>query len=694
MNKILTFFLFLIFLTKASTGQTIVTFKSLGYDDDVVGGVSGSSAYFVKIDPTVQIEGSKLVLFIEPSQVLLRSHSYLNIMIGDKPVYSTHLAGDSIIRYTILLNKNSLTEDKKFLKIGIRTLLNVSDDKCKDVDNPAMWVKVKGTSYLSLIKTTSNFFNNVNISNCFDTKRAIVYPVNPSLIDLKAVGWVYARLKKTQLKTINVYQADHVPDSLTNYVVVGGWSTLSEAQRQLIKVKPEDGQGLLYLRKDVVMRPDTATREVPSRNNDITFAKTVSIRPVPSEILFVTGANDEGYNNTITTLANNNVLNSSFGDFLVINKAENTGVKTIDESKSRLTLKDMGGLTSFLTGIGSLKNTYNFKNSDFAFTPKEIEIKIVGNYANLNANDRGFFNIYLNGILISSEKLDQSGNLNASALINRYELQKFNTLETEFRLYPGNGNCENSFTNYFAEVNITKSYLQTKIPFIANNLSFYQYPEAFNTGKTTIVLSRRTARYTAATVGEIIYELNNNLHADNFPDFVYSDQLDKSILKKNNIIALLEKDDPIMSEFPDAPIKFNRSFRLYNNENNKVVYELNDTVSNGLAQIFYGRGNNGTLIITGTGRDLDKAFLSAAKSITDQLSTLSSNICISDEFNKYLFNISKDSDNLEYTDAKGSFAQFWESYNLYILLVILVLILISFLYVRSRVQKSQESFND
>ena len=149
-----------------------------------------------------------------------------------------------------------------------------------------------------------------------------------------------------------------------------------------------------------------------------------------------------------------------------------------------------------------------------------------------------------------------------------------------------------------------------------------------------------------------------------------------------------------MGEFPDAPIKFNHSFRLYNNENNKVVYELNDTVSNGLAQIFYGRGNNGTLIITGTGRDLASAFLSAAKSITDQLSTLSSNICISDQFNKYLFNISKDSDNLEYTDAKGTFAQFWEAYNLYILLVILVLILISFLYVRSRVQKSQDSFND
>lgn len=694
MKKVLSFFLFLMILAKFSAGQSIVSFKSLGYDDDVITGVSGSSAYFIRIDPSTQIDGSKLVMLIEPSQVLLKAHSFINILINDKPVYSTHISPDSILRYTIKLSKSSLTEDRKYLKVQVRTALTISDDQCKDVDNPAMWIKIKGSSFLSLIKTTNNFFKNVNISNCFDSKRAIVYPANPSLIDLKAVGWVYARLKKTQIKPIHVYPSNAVPDSLTNYVVVGNLASITDDKKTMLKVKPQEGQGLLYLHKDVVMRPDTATKEVVSKGNDVSFVRSVSVQPVPMEVLFVTGYSDEGYNNSITTLANSNVLNSSFGDYLVINKAENVGVKTIDESKSRLTLKDMGGQTSFLTGIGSLKNTYSFKNSDFAFTPKEIEIKIVGNYANLNLNDRGFFNIYLNGILISSEKLDPSGKLNTTALINRYELQKFNTLETEFRLYPGNGNCTNSFTNYFAEINVSKSYLQTKIPFIANNLSFYQYPEAFNTGKTTIILSRKSATATAATIGEIIYELNNNLHADNFPDFVYSDQLDKSILKKNNIIALLSKDDPIMDDFSDAPIKFNHSFRVYNNENNKVVYELNDTVSNGLAQIFYGRGNNGTLIITGTGNHLDQAFLSAAKSITDQLSTLSSNICISDEYNKYLFNISKDSDNLEYTDAKSSFAKFWEAYNLYILLVILVLILISFLYVRSRVQKSQESFND
>jgi hypothetical protein len=74
-------------------------------------------------------------------------------------------------------------------------------------------------------------------------------------------------------------------------------------------------------------------------------------------------------------------------------------------------------------------------------------------------------------------------------------------------------------------------------------------------------------------------------------------------------------------EFPDAPIKFDRNFRLYNTDNNTIVYSLSDTTSNGLAQIFYGRSNNATLVLTATGKHLSEAFLAASKSITEQLST-------------------------------------------------------------------------
>ncbi|QKJ30788.1 cellulose biosynthesis cyclic di-GMP-binding regulatory protein BcsB [Mucilaginibacter mali] len=695
MNRFLTFLAFILLLSKLpASAQVISSFKSYGHDDEAINGMSGSTAFFFKIDPLVEMQGSKLVIYFEPSRALVFNNSFVNVIVADKPVYSGRLTKDSIQKVTVDLTRNDLSNDGKYLKVQVKTLLNISDDKCRDLDNPAMWIKIKGYSYLSLNRNTKNFFTNINIANCFDSKRAIVYPVNPTLKDLKAVAWAYARMKKTDIKNIQVFEADKVPDTVRNYIMVGDYNKMPAAQRALIKVSPQPNQGLFYLSKRVLNVTDSVIKMQDVRGH-LVAVRTIENLTVPGEILFVTGAGDEGYEKTITALGNMNILNSTFGDYLLIDHAENTFFKTIDANRSKLTLKQIGGVTNFMSGIGSLKSSYNFKNSDFSFTPKEVEISITANYSSLNANDRGFFNIYLNGMLINSEKLDASGKLKTSVTINRYQHHKYNTLEAEFRFYPSSGNCMNSFTNFFAEIDVDKSYLESKNPFITNDLSFYQYPEAFNSGSTRIVVSKDFAKYAAAAMGEVVYELNNNINANNFPVFEYSTDISTSDIKKYNIIALLQRNDKLLGEFPDAPIKFNEKFRLYNNDNNQVVYSLSDSTSNGLAQIFYGRANNATMVMTATGTHLADAFLSVSKSITEQLSTLSSNVCISDvNGNKYLFNISKSSENLEYVDTKSALSRFWESYNLYILLGILILILLSFLYVRSRVQRSQDIVND
>lgn len=689
MNKFFRLLALALLLSTASIAQSIVSFKAMGHEDESIYGMIGASSFYLKISPLVEMKGSKLVLYIEPSQALIKDHSFVNIVINDRPAYSARLTKDSIEKITIHLTPEDLSADK-FLKVQVKTLLTVMDDKCKDLDNPAMWVKVKDYSYLSLVKTNGNFFSNVNISNCFESKRAIVYPANPSLHDLKAVAWAYSRLKKAMNKDIKVYPADRVPDSVKNYIRVGNISSLPAEEKALISVTPTANQGLFFLKKSLSNYRDTVTSLVKGLP-----VKSVAEVSVPGEILFVTGGDDAGYEKTITALGNMNILNSSFGEYLLIETAENNFFKTVEENRSKLTLRQVGGAPNFMSGIGSLTNIYSFKNSDFSFTPKEVEIRFIGNYSSLTPGDRGYFNVYLNGMLISSERLDATGKLNTSVTINRYQHHKYNTVQAEFRIYPSSGNCINTFTNFFAEIDVDKSYLESKNPFITNDLSFYQYPEAFNTGTTRIVITKEYAKYAAAAMGEIIYELNNNINANNFPEFVYSDQVTAADLKKYNIVALLSQYDPLMTYFPDAPISFNRKFRLHHNENNKVVYSLSDSVSNGLSQIFYGRSNNAVLVLTATGKDLANAFTSAARSITEQLSTLSSNVCISDvNSNKYLFNINKSSGNLEYIDTKTSLTRFWENYNLYILLGILVLILMSFLYVRSKVQKSQELFNE
>jgi len=692
MNKFFTLLALVFLLSKASLAQSVVSYKSLGYNDDAIYGMSGASSHYIKVSPLVEMNGSKLVLYFEPSQALLKDHSFINIIINDRPVYSSRLSADTIQKVIINLTRENMSPDH-YLKIQVKTLLAISDDICKDLDNPAMWLKVKDYSYLSLVKNKAGL-NDVNISNCFDSKRAIVYPAEPSLNDLKAVAWAYARLKRTANKKISVFPAGTLPDSIKNYIQVGTLGALPDDKRSLIKVSPQSKEGILYLSKSMSTSTDTITTMV-NQKGVMVPQKSVATETSPAEILFVSGGDDEGYNKAITALGNINILNSTFGDYLLVDKAENTFFKNTDQNRSKLSLKQIGGSSDFLSGVGSLKSAFTFKNSDFNFTPKEVEIRFIGNYSGLSPGDRGYFNIYLNGLLISSEKLDASGKLNTAVTINRYQHHKYNTLEAEFRFFPTNGLCKNSFINFFGEVDADKSYLESKNPFISNDLSFYQYPEAFNSGTTKIVVTKDYAKHAAGAIGEIIYELNNNINSNNFPEFAYSSDVPDGDLKKYNIIALLSKDDQLLKKFPDAPISFEQNFRIYSTENHKQVYSLSDTTSNGLAQIFYGRSNNATLVITATGTHIADAFLSASRSITEQLSTLSSNVAVTDaNSNKYLFNINKSSDNVEYVDTKNAITRFWEQYNLYILLGILVLILLSFLFVRSRVQRSQELYND
>ncbi|MFD2144863.1 cellulose biosynthesis cyclic di-GMP-binding regulatory protein BcsB [Mucilaginibacter antarcticus] len=200
MNKFFTSLAFLFLLSTATFAQRILSFHAMGHDDDAIIGMSGSSAYYLKIDPSIELNGSKLVLFVQPSQALIKRLSYVNVIINDRPAFSGTLSQDSIMTVTLKLSRQDVSSDK-FLKIQVKTLCTVTEDKCKDLDNPAMWMKIKSYSYLSLLKSTENFFNNVNIGNCFETMRAIAYPANPDLHDLKAVAWAYSRLKKLTLET-------------------------------------------------------------------------------------------------------------------------------------------------------------------------------------------------------------------------------------------------------------------------------------------------------------------------------------------------------------------------------------------------------------------------------------------------------------------------------------------------------------
>jgi hypothetical protein len=119
MNKFFSLLAFVLLFSTASQAQSFVTFKSLGHDDDIIYGMSGANSFYFKITPLTEMNGSKVVLFFEPSQALLKEHSYINIVINNKPAYSGRMTKDSIQKITLNLTRDDLSNDK-FLKYRLK----------------------------------------------------------------------------------------------------------------------------------------------------------------------------------------------------------------------------------------------------------------------------------------------------------------------------------------------------------------------------------------------------------------------------------------------------------------------------------------------------------------------------------------------------------------------------------------------
>ena len=63
MNKFFTLLALVFLLNKTTVAQQKnFTFKSLGHEETIIYGLSGSSSFYFKISPLVDVKGSKIVL--------------------------------------------------------------------------------------------------------------------------------------------------------------------------------------------------------------------------------------------------------------------------------------------------------------------------------------------------------------------------------------------------------------------------------------------------------------------------------------------------------------------------------------------------------------------------------------------------------------------------------------------------------
>lgn len=664
MKKLLIFFA--LFICSLS-GFAQKSFESYGYQSQLIRGTEGQYIYYIRVLPSQQMDKSTLIIDFQASKILNTAKSFIHILVNDMPALSSNFQADSINRLVVHIRKsNNSTAD--FLKITVKSQLMIGDDVCQDENQAGLWLNILPSSTVYWAKNKQYGPSSVNLSNALFSKKAIVYPNDISAAELQTVALTYAKLLRGGTERIALYPISQMPQSLDNFISVGLAHKLKSKFGSKLNIDPKKGQGILYLHKETDTTKDGSLRQ----------------------ILFVTAADAAGMSKAADALLTPGILNSSFQDVLKVEKA---GYKEL-EKKNRLNLSVLENNNNLMTGTGSLTHDYRFKTSVFNSIPAALNCQFDIKFSGIGQNDRGYFNVYLNDILLTSRQLNESGALQVFTTVNRYQIKKFNVLRTEFIFYPADGMCKGNFRHFIGQVDASKSYIEVSDDLEEKQASFYSYPDAFQQG-TAILVAKNMLSHAVKAICELAYQLND--HPSNEivyrPIVDFSNNADK--YKGRNIVLISDRQDQLLRSFKEMPLQYQNDFTIYGEQPGEAIYKLSSPEAAAISQIFSDQ--NYPLILSVTALPNDTATEILSNSILDlneQLNLLSGNTMINSKNNHLIFNLERNSNNIVYEgDGNGHWLTLWLKYKLLLLAGALFLIFLAYLYVRSKVKKSQKIVN-
>jgi hypothetical protein len=661
----------LLFSLGSLLAQSERSFEAMGYDDQSIVGISGSMSYYIKVSPTDNVDQSKLYLNIRSSQVLNPNNSFVIIYLKDEAVWTqrvTSSAVDTLFTIVVPLSKRFLQPDGRFIKLKVGAKLSVSDEYCKDVDNPACWITIRNTSYLTVNEGQNQAYQR-SVKEWIQDFHSVYTPANEDLDDLTSGGILYTLLKQGGTK--NVITGTYQPqDTLPAGIITGVADKLPISLKQAIPSLSQ-GQGLI-------------------------MATKINLGFGSRTVLVITGADGAGYKKAINTLISNKRISSAFTDKIIISEAVPSNVAVENASPLITTLEDLGATPALMEGVGGLKQKFTFSLTEFNAIPNKLTFHLESYFSILKADDRGFLNIYLNQNLIYNASLMDRTNFIEDIDMKPYLLSKFNTLEIEYRFHPGSNICKDGFSNFFAFVNVKSSALTFSGERENKFYSFFNFPAEFRKVPSKIVVSQSLLKANiVSSVGELFYQLNTPIKND-FSKLIVPQLVDSKAslddLKGFNLIALLQRNDPFIKQFSSIPVQYDKDFQIYKDSKGALTYSLNDFSNSGMAQIFREKGST-VLVVTDLGDSSHKdAFESVIKNFSTQLTEIESNVCIanSNGISNYFFKMPEDLSSVIYKGEKSKLLIFWENYKYWLLLVSLALVLLAFFFVRNKVRQSQE----
>ncbi|KAF0243046.1 MAG: hypothetical protein FD183_137 [Chitinophagaceae bacterium] len=547
-------------------GQEYAQLRSLedmGYRNESITGIAGALTYFLKLQPRDDINNSKLVLKVRPSQVLNKNISAVTVSLRDEPVFTQRLeftALDSVMTIEIPLDKRFVQPDGRFIKMRVDAKMAMSDEYCKDVDNPAIWLTVRNSSFLSLRKQDAASFNYSLKETILEYNR-ISTPKSADLDDLLSGGVLYALIKQKASLDEIVTDNYSESDTVSNTIITGLISKLPAFIRnQLPDI--QNGQGII-----MNLQPYGDSRHV----------------------LVVSGKDQEGYKKAINTLCNYKIINSSFSTKMVI---DNGIPHYFDKNPLPVvfSLEELGGTPRIMEGIGALKTNYAFSLADYNAIPKKLTFHLEAMLSLLNKGDRGFLNVYLNENLVFSTDLHDKTSFVGDIDLKPYLLTKNNSLVVEMRFHGAGNICKEGFANFFGFIDVKTSSLIFSGEKANEFYNFFNYPGEFRKRALKFIVSPSLIPQLASSMGQLITQLNTTTVVANYlsiPEMVSTDKASMEDLRNYNAIVLTHRNDAFIKNFSTSlPVQFNKDFQLYKDVSGQTSYSINDFANSGIAQIF------------------------------------------------------------------------------------------------------------
>lgn len=658
-------------LNQAEAQKVSLSFVDLGAKPVLIQGQRGQTSFVLKIPEYVATEDIALRLNFKRSEVLNLQKSILSVFKDGEQVKTGKLSDSAAFSWDI--GGLDVNGADRVLKIQILSELAISDEPCKDLGSSGLWLRLLESSYLvgdTLARERSNLF----ISNCFESKQAIVVPNDLQVQQEPSVAKLaFAINNLTGNKLPVIYESELASKGYSNYVFIG-----LEDQVPLVLSRQ-----LSFLSNQKAGRVELM--QTPNRDTTKNFDNY--------EILLVTGVNQTALEKAVNILLDEDVIRSTFSKSATALLSKTPYNSELVGLNPYITFNDLGAWNHPLGGVGASSLSLNFQRADIVFPCTYIDIRLAGHFTGLKAKDAAYINLYINEQLVKTQELGTNGNLELNAKVSMSDLLSSNTLRYEFLYIPSEENCNQALNTFIAQLNPAESGIIFPDNASHKPATFNYFPENFYSKDISIIYSPGFGLKSIEALSQMIQMLNNSRGLNDWliPEIVNTREVRPKDHKSNNRIYLLSTADSTFFNNNEAVIHRAGDVVSLRKENNTSFRMLLDSEL-AFGQIYEDGGEIILALLTDPVTNIN-----GLENLMDKLSGKLGNEsfdAISSRGGNFLFyNINKDQEVDENQGlSKLAIHNFWSKYGIVLSVLVIGLLVALFFVLNKRNQLDSDLF--